>query len=284
MKSIPTNLAAHIAGELTTLAWLLKIDRADGATLAFTTHDNDIAVDGVTYDAADSFSLSALDTPVGLAPANAEALGLLHSDAVDAADIAAGHYDGAAVTIALCNWQAPEDGVILLRKGTVGTISFHGGQYRFEIKGLMDTLAQTIGDTYTKTCRHRLGNAACGIDTASGTWRKTGTLTSAASTTQVTDSARTEADGFFDYGTLAFTSGPNSGLSFDIRSFSSGTFTLWQELPFTAAAGHAYVAVAGCDKLHATCQNKFSNALNFGGFPHIPGADALLQTPDAKIE
>ena len=29
-----------------------------------------------------------------------------------------------------------------------------------------------------------------------------------------------------------------------------------------------------CDKRFATCKAKFANALNFRGFPHLPGNDA----------
>ncbi len=33
------------------------------------------------------------------------------------------------------------------------------------------------------------------------------------------------------------------------------------------------VLLAGCDKSFATCKAKFANALNFRGFPHLPGND-----------
>lgn len=33
---------------------------------------------------------------------------------------------------------------------------------------------------------------------------------------------------------------------------------------------------AGCDKQFATCQAKFANAVNFRGFPHMPGNDYIL--------
>ena len=35
--------------------------------------------------------------------------------------------------------------------------------------------------------------------------------------------------------------------------------------------GDQFDIIAGCDKLFSTCKSKFSNALNFQGFPHIPG-------------
>lgn len=36
---------------------------------------------------------------------------------------------------------------------------------------------------------------------------------------------------------------------------------------------------AGCDKSFATCGARFGNRLNFRGFPHMPGVDAVLAGP-----
>jgi hypothetical protein len=36
------------------------------------------------------------------------------------------------------------------------------------------------------------------------------------------------------------------------------------------AVGNAFEAFAGCDRSFSTCQSKFGNSLNFGGFPWIP--------------
>ena len=49
MKTMPSALALHIATRNTTLATALKITREDGAVFAFTTHDIDDLVGGVTY-------------------------------------------------------------------------------------------------------------------------------------------------------------------------------------------------------------------------------------------
>jgi uncharacterized phage protein (TIGR02218 family) len=34
-----------------------------------------------------------------------------------------------------------------------------------------------------------------------------------------------------------------------------------------------FSVLAGCDKAFSTCKKKFDNALNFRGFPHLPGND-----------
>ena len=45
------------------------------------------------------------------------------------------------------------------------------------------------------------------------------------------------------------------------------------------AVGDAFTVTAGCDKLFATCQSRFSNSANFRGFPHIPGNDFVVSYP-----
>ena len=40
-------------------------------------------------------------------------------------------------------------------------------------------------------------------------------------------------------------------------------------------AGMVEGALAGCDKALATCATKFTNTLNFRGFPDMPGNDFL---------
>jgi uncharacterized phage protein (TIGR02218 family) len=46
--------------------------------------------------------------------------------------------------------------------------------------------------------------------------------------------------------------------------------------------GDEYEARPGCDKTPETCKTKFSNFANFGGFPDVPGRDAISKTPDSK--
>jgi uncharacterized phage protein (TIGR02218 family) len=49
-------------------------------------------------------------------------------------------------------------------------------------------------------------------------------------------------------------------------------------------AGATFQIFAGCDKRVATCRAKFANAVNFRGFPHMPGNDALIAGPAPGAE
>jgi hypothetical protein len=66
MKTIASSLQSHLDGELTTLAEIVKITQTDGVVKAFTTHDADLVVDGVTYKADGSISAGALDNAAAL--------------------------------------------------------------------------------------------------------------------------------------------------------------------------------------------------------------------------
>ncbi|KAA0072514.1 hypothetical protein CIW50_24715 [Tardiphaga sp. P9-11] len=45
------------------------------------------------------------------------------------------------------------------------------------------------------------------------------------------------------------------------------------------AAGDAFTVTADCDKMLATCRDRFGNVDNFRGFPDIPGNDFVMSYP-----
>ena len=50
------------------------------------------------------------------------------------------------------------------------------------------------------------------------------------------------------------------------------------EVPVRAiGVADGFVIRAGCNKRLETCRDRFANALNFRGFPNIPGQDAVLR-------
>jgi uncharacterized phage protein (TIGR02218 family) len=55
----------------------------------------------------------------------------------------------------------------------------------------------------------------------------------------------------------------------------SALFEFWADPGVTIAPGDQFTVTAGCAKNFPTCKNKFSNAANFRGFPHIPPTDTI---------
>jgi uncharacterized phage protein (TIGR02218 family) len=89
------------------------------------------------------------------------------------------------------------------------------------------------------------------------------------------------ADNRITFGTVEWTSGPNAGRRTEVmmheKAGSDVTITLLGEPVRAIAAGHAFTIRAGCDKRIDSCSAKFGNAVNFRGFPNIPGQDSVLR-------
>jgi uncharacterized phage protein (TIGR02218 family) len=280
MKPISSALQAHLAGELTTLAYLVKITRVDGVVKGFTTHDQNIAIGGVTYKADGALTPSALQSSSSLATDNMEVTGILDSADIADADIEAGLYDHARIDVYACNWADVTQGTVQLRRGWIGQIARSGLHYAAELRGLHDRLQRPIGVYYTPECRFDLGDSNCAVNLAPLT--VTGSVTSATDQANFADTSRTEATGVFNYGKLTWTSGANAGLAMEVKNWDlpSLTFTLWLPMPNAIQIGDAYSVYPGCDKRFSTCANKFSNAANFGGFPYVPGVGNILKYPN----
>jgi len=282
MKTISAALQEHLNGELTTLAELVKITRVDGVVKAFTTHDNDLILNGITYKADGSFSPQALNSEASLKSGRFEVSGILDSAVISEAEIKAGLYDHARIDVYICNWADLSQGVAQVRRGWLGEVMMEDGQYTAELRGMHDLLQRRIGETYSPECRYDLGDNRCGVDVMVRT--VTGSVTSVLSLSVFLDNSRNEAEGMFNYGKLTWTSGANLGLSMEVQNWDAANkaFTLWLPMPNAIQIGDQYKVYPGCDKRLATCAGKFSNILNFGGFPHVPGIGKILQYPDSK--
>lgn len=276
MRTIPSGLAAHLANDVTSLSTCLKIERQDGIVLGFTDHDQDLIVDGMLYAATDGFNPTSVSSSNALSVDRLDVETAISDERIRDSDIAAGLYDGAAVTLLLVNHQAPGDGAIILKHGTMGEITLSGGQFKAELRGLTQALQRTAVERFSSTCRAEFGDAKCGVNLAAH--RVTGTLDGNMGDFTVLDAARMEAAGFYDDGTLRFESGVLAGQLFRVSGFAPGIVRL--ALPFAVppAVGDGYALTQGCDKRFGTCAERYDNALNFRGEPHLPGLDRILQT------
>lgn len=280
MRTLDPALADHLASGVTTLCRAWRVTRRDGTVLGFTDHDRDLVVEGVTFIAASGVAGSESSEAQGLSVTGTELSGALSADALDAADLAAGLYDGAGVELLLVNWQAPAQ-QHLLRRGTIGEVRSEDGVFTAEIRALADAFNQTRGRLFTPTCDADLGDARCGVD-----------LSAPAHSARVVVSALegalrlrvTGLDGFaagaFARGRAVFAGGANAGFVTEVKAHlvdaEGAVLRLWQRPPFEVMEGDEIALTAGCDKRFATCRDRFSNAFNFRGFPHMPGNDAVI--------
>jgi uncharacterized phage protein (TIGR02218 family) len=282
MKTVSASLKQHLEQPVTTLAQCWKITRRDGTVLGFTDHDRDLVYGSVTYQARTGFTPSAIASHSDLAVDNLDIEGLLDAATITAADIEAGRYDYAEIEIFLLNYADFSQGILKLRRGWVGEVTLRGGRFVAEIRGLTQKLSQQIGEIYSPTCRAHLGDSRCGVNLTSFT--ATGTVTQVVSSLVIQDNSRTEAAGVYKHGLITFTTGPNAGLSREIKDFSNKQIVLALPFPHLVAVGHTYTISQGCDKTLKTCISRFGNAVNFRGEPHVPGLDRMLETAGTRSD
>jgi uncharacterized phage protein (TIGR02218 family) len=248
--------------------------------LGFTDHDRALAFDGVTYEPESGLDASEDVSATGFAIGGLEAAGALSSERLTAADLAAGLYDNAEVAVFLVNWTTPAERH-LLRVGHIGEVVREDGAFRAEVRGLAAALDEPKGRVFRHTCDADVGDARCGVDLAAPAYRGEGTVVAANGKRRFTASGLGGfAAGWFERGRLLWTGGANAGRAIEVRAhrLAAGvaTIELWQPMVLAIAPGDVFTVTAGCDKLFSTCRAKFDNALNFRGFPHMPGNDFAL--------
>ncbi|MBU2582773.1 MAG: DUF2163 domain-containing protein [Alphaproteobacteria bacterium] len=279
MKDIPAGLRASLDSGVTTLCWCWRVTRRDGVAMGFTDHDRDIVFDNTSFEAAAGFTASEINESVGLGVDNLEVTGALSSEKLAEADLAAGFYDDAAVEIFRVDWSEPANR-ILMRTGSLGEVSRAGTIFKAEVRGLAHYLQQPKGRLYQYTCDADLGDNRCKIDLNQAAYLGSGTAFEFISSRNFTaDGINAFASDFFSRGLVEFTSGPAIGQKLEVKSHSkrNGVVTVecWEPVREPLTPGTTFDIQAGCDKTIATCRKKFSNAVNFRGFPHIPGNDFL---------
>lgn len=285
MKVVPIALQTQLKSPGTNLATCWRIQRNDGTLWGYTAHDQALNIGGLNYQPHSGFHPSAIDTKEGLSVDNMEVDALVLSAEFTEAELLAGRWDYASVVIFKVDYNNPNSGSLILRRGTLGEVSFtaqdqslsQSGTYRAELRGLMQPLAQVIGEVVSKLCRASLGDARCKINLPALTVAATVLLTNAAKTL-ITSPALVQAAGYFDYGLITFTSGSNSGYSMEVHQYTPGELQLFQPLPYGANVGDTFNLSPGCDRHFGTCITRFNNAINFRGEPHLPGQDKLLQS------
>lgn len=276
MKPTTPALAAHLAGEVTTLATCWRLERADGWVRGFTDHDRELVVDGLTYVASTGFLPSAIKTASDLSVDNLDVDGFLDDAALRAEDLIAGLFDGARIEVFIVNWADLGQGRLLLRKGFLGEIKRADQRFSAEIRGLSNRLQQTAGKLYSRLCRVDLGSSECGVALGLRTDTYAVTQVIAADTVRIVTA---RATGFFTFGKATFTTGANAGAVNEVLLHDGQTIRLFVPMPRPIVVGDQIVLVAGCDKTPETCNAKFANILNFRGEPHIPGNDKVFSYP-----
>ncbi len=259
--------------ELTTLAFIWRLDRADGVALGFTSHDRDLVVAGFRYRATPGMVPSAIEWSDGFDADTVQLAGALTSDAIVEADLLAGRWDGARLRLSAVDWTNPDADPLFLVRGEFGGVEFSGDAFSVELRGPANALGEPVVEETSPECRASLGDRRCRADMAAR--RRIVTVSAYADAALTLASAL--PDNLFASGHLLWIDGPNAGLRGHIVA-NAGTSLTLAEPPFAEISTASRAEISeGCDRRFATCASRFQNAVNFQGEPHLPGNDLLTR-------
>jgi len=261
------------------LCW--KIERTDGVTLYLTNHNTKLTIDGNVYTPVGSPSASAREVRDGTAGNNFTVKSYIESTAITHEDLLAGRYRDAVVTEFMVDWKYPWMGKFRNTVNRVLETIFSGEVWEAQVEDLKSRMKQKVGRVYARNCDYVFGDPdTCKFDRASLVQSDTvdSIITERRKFVLATVSA---ADGYYDDGTITWTSGENSGLSSEIKTQLGDEIELHVETSFKIEVGDSFDILPGCKHTKEACKTYQGDLGNFGGFPTIPGNDKLFQTPDA---
>ncbi|MEZ5709005.1 MAG: DUF2163 domain-containing protein [Blastomonas sp.] len=262
---------------LDTVAMLWRLKRRDGIALGFTTHDRDLLIDGFRYRAAPGMTPSAVELDDRIDSGGMDIGGALSHDLIAEDDLLAGRWDRARIAIGLVDWDEPASGVFWIFGGSLGSVEQSGQAFSAELRGDKSVLEQPVAPRASPGCRAVFCGPGCQLSRA------------AFEHDVVLDEVDEDGLHFAGvdavlaarivHGSVIWLSGASAGLRVAVWSSEGTALVPEQPLPMAVEAGDRARLVEGCDHEFATCANRFGNALNFQGEPHLPGNDLLTRYP-----
>lgn len=257
-----------------TIATCIKLTRKDGVIMGFTDHDKELTIDAIPYVSTPGLARVLMNLRSNAQVSNQEFAGAWTVD-IDEADLVNGVYDEADVQVFRVDWTDESLGGLNIFTGNLGLIQWTEDGFRADVQSLMKKLTHQVGDITTPKCRHALFDASgpqrigqCGISKAAHTF-------SSSVSSTVTDRLKFgvvaigQVDGWFANGSIRWLTGNNTGLDSPVKVYESEGVELFLPTVASIQVGDTFEIYTGCDKNIETCKVKFTNVLNFGGFPHI---------------
>jgi len=264
--------------DVTTSAFIWRLERADGVALGFTSHDRDLVIDAFRYRAAPGMVPSSIALTDSLEIDNVEIAGVMTSAAITEADLDAGRWNGALLYISLVDWEQPDAEPLPLICGEFGEIVRSGDSFTVEMLGATSFLDAPIAPLTSPTCRAEFGDRQCKLSLHRFQREERVDLIDG---DEIEIAALGDAAPDFIFGSLRFLGGPQCGLAFAIIA-GQGNVVRLADLPSQpVAAGTRVLLTQGCNKNFATCRDRFANSVNFRGEPYLPGNDLLTRYPGA---
>lgn len=277
---------ALVDGRTLRQATLWRLKRTDGIVLRFTDHDKRIPFDGETYLPAGSIDISARRQQSGLNATNVEGFGPITSDKITTDDLRKGLWRDAEITEFLIDWMYPSAGFIRKVRYWMTETEWTGEVWRTQVEGIARWLLVRQGSLFTRNCRHQLGRGVisgigCTADVPALTEYRfqISSVQTQRLTFTISSSFVSNTRDKWRFGRILWTEGANAGFVQEIMDFGqigAKVVECFFPTPSDIQVTDRGDIEPGCDKIRPTCVSIFNNLKDFGGFPFMPGTNAIL--------
>lgn len=196
-------------------------------------------------------------------------------DAISAADLAAGLFDGAQVRMGVTDWETGD--LAVLYRGEIGAIGEEAAGFSAELLSAKAALEIDPVPRTSPTCRAEFCGVGCTLSTARFT-HELRVVAIDLSANAISFDGGLPASLFRD-GSLRWLDGPQAGQGTTVVSVDGAMLVLEHALDPALAEGTLARLREGCDHTIATCSSRFGNSINFQGEPFLPGNDLLTRYP-----
>lgn len=177
--------------------------------------------------------------------------------------------DNVETVVTLTIFEVDGEDVAVSWKGRLSSVKPNQTDLTISFESIFTSLRRPgLRARYLRTCRFSLYRRGCGLDKAG--FAIPGVPSAVSGVTVTVGAAATLPNGWFTAGMIAADDGT---LRF-ITNHVGSTLTLMRRLPsleVAFAAGPTSVTLyPGCDRTRTTCNTKFNNLPNYGGFDWIP--------------
>jgi uncharacterized phage protein (TIGR02218 family) len=276
MRILNEELLNSLLSNATTLCYCWHLTRKDGIEQGFTSLDRTLTIDGISYLANSGIVPTASESSTKLEVNNLSLSGFFSLD-LEEEDLISGVYDLATLKLFLVDYldlptSLDDDKAVLLLEGTLGKTLTTDRGFVLEMRSLTQYLNQKQSQVTSPFCRYDFGDTRCTVNLS--TYTDSLEVDSVLDNKVITTTTTLTAD-VYRYGFVTFTSGAAEGLKVGVAGNTTSTITLFEAAPQLIEAGDTLEATQGCAKTREACKS-YSNILNFGGEPDVPGIDEYL--------
>ena len=162
------------------------------------------------------------------------------------------------------------DNAKVIFDGLIQTIIFGEDTMEMACVPIISSLSFETGWPYQLNCAAKFGDDFCAVNKESASNTFSGTAKAGTTGYLKDQTDLTQADDYWNFGQIWFTSGSNNGYKRKVVDFASGFVYFDYALPYSVEVGDSYTIYRGCDKTLLMCQTTYSNDANYHGFNAIP--------------